>query len=83
MAVSTDPYVYFLYSEQQEKWRSEVEAKMGRVFEPGTVVVTGRRVPFTELSSKPTNRLPDVKIIAEGYRSKMKYADIKTTIKRR
>ena len=45
-----DFYVYFLYSEQQNKERSEIEKKMSRVFSPGTVIVNGRKKIFTELS---------------------------------
>ena len=36
-----DFYVDFLYSEQQNKERSEIEKKMSRVFSPGTVIVNG------------------------------------------
>lgn len=71
-----DTYVYFLYSEQQYKQRKEIEAKLGRVFSPGTVVVGGRRQYYTELSKKNTNRYPDCKVVAEGWRSKMTYTSI-------
>ena len=52
-----DFYVYFLYSEQQNKERSEIEKKMSRVFSPGTVIVNGRKKIFTEL-----HRLIDILI---------------------
>lgn len=68
-----DYYVYFLYSEQQYKERSEIEKKMSRVFSPGSVIVNGRKKIFTELSKSSTNRYPDCKIIAEGLKSKMMY----------
>ena len=68
-----DFYVYFLYSEQQNKERSEIEKKMSRVFSPGTVIVNGRKKIFTELSKSSSNRYPDCKIIAEGCKSKMMY----------
>lgn len=68
-----DFYVYFLYSEQQNKERSEIEKKMSRVFSPGTVIVNGRKKIFTELSKSSSNRYPDCKIIAEGWKSKMMY----------
>ena len=68
-----DFYVYFLYSEQQNKDRSEIEKKMSRVFSPGTVIVNGRKKIFTELSKSSSNRYPDCKIIAEGWKSKMMY----------
>ena len=54
-----DFYVYFLYSEQQNKERSEIEKKMSRVFSPGTVIVNGRKKIFTELSKSSSNRYPD------------------------
>ena len=66
-----DFYVYFLYSEQQNKERSEIEKKMSRVFSPGTVIVNGRKKIFTELSRSSKNRYPDCKIVAEGLKSKM------------
>ena len=68
-----DFYVYFLYSEQQNKERSEIEKKMSRVFSPGTVIVNGRKKIFTELSKSSSNRYPDCKIVAEGMKSKMMY----------
>lgn len=73
---SEDKYVYFLYSEQQEKKRTELEAQLHRVFIPGTVIVNGRRMNFTELSYKPSNTFTDCKIIAEGWKSKMNYTDV-------
>lgn len=74
-----DSYVYFIYSEQQEKERTEIESRMSRVFKPGTVVVNGRRRKFTELSRKNTNRYPDCKLVAEGWKSKMTYTPITTS----
>lgn len=71
-----DTYVYFLYSEQQYKERTEIEARMSRVFNPGSVVVNGKRREFTEISRKNTNRYPDCKLVAEGWRSKMNYTPV-------
>lgn len=68
-----DYYVYFLYSDQQNKDRSGIEKKMSRVFVPGTVIVNGRKKIFTELSKSSSNRYPDCKIVAEGMKSKMMY----------
>lgn len=75
---SKDTYVYFLYSEQQEKERTEIESRMSRIFRAGTVVVNGKRRKFTELSMKNTNRYPDCKVVAEGWRSTMTYTNIST-----
>jgi len=71
-----DTYVYFLYSETQLKERSAIEKKISRVFTPGTVVIQGKRKPFTEISKSSTNRYPDCKLVAEGYKSKMVYINI-------
>lgn len=68
-----DSYVYFLYSEQQYQHRSEIEKKMSRIFSPGTVIVSGRKKLFTEMSKSSSNRYPDCKIVAEGYKSKFLY----------
>lgn len=68
-----DSYMYFLYSDQQSKERSEIDKRMSRVFSPGSVIVNGRKKIYTELSKSTTNRYPDCKIVAEGWRSKMIY----------
>lgn len=77
-----DTYVYFLYSETQEKERNTIENKLGRVFVPGVVVINGQRNYFTELSRKNTNRYADTKVVAEGWRSKMTFTNISTRIGR-
>lgn len=64
---------YFLYSSEQLKLRKSVEAKMGRTFKTGTVIVNGTRKPFTELSSKPTSRFSDAIIVASGDPTLMNY----------
>lgn len=66
-------YKYFLYSSQQMEFRTKMEAKMGKIFKPGIVFNKGKRCPFTELSSSPTNRYSDTKIVAEGEESSFKY----------
>lgn len=77
MGRKDNPYVYFLYSEQQEELRKGIESKMNRIFIPGYVFVKGVKRPYTEMSSNNTSRYPDVKIVAEGYLKDMKYEDIK------
>jgi hypothetical protein len=71
-----DVYVYFLYSETQLKEREEIEKKMSRTFNVGTVVVNGRRKNFTEMSRKSSNRYPDCKVVAEGLKSKMTFTPV-------
>jgi hypothetical protein len=66
-----DTFVYFLYSEQQVSERSTIEKTMSRVFTPGTVIINGRKKLFTEISKKSSNRYPDCKVVASGYRSQL------------
>ena len=76
---SKDNYVYFLYSEQQRAERTRIEKSMSRIFNPGVVVVNGKRENFTEISKNPTNRYPDCKVVAQGIKSKMVYTPISIT----
>ena len=76
---SKDLYVYFLYSEQQHKERTEIEKKMSKVFKPGVVVVNGKKKLFTEISTKKTNRYPDCKLVAEGFKSKVVFSKISSS----
>ncbi len=71
-----DSYVYFLYSEQQFKERTAVEKKLSRIFTPGVVIVNGRKKTFTEMSKNSSNRYPDCKIVAEGYKNKMVFTPV-------
>ena len=64
---------YFIYSSEQLKLRKSVEAKMGKIFKCGTVIVNGTRKPFTELSPRPTSRFSDAIIVAQGDPTLMKY----------
>ena len=66
-------YKYFLYSSEQQKFMTKVQAQMGKQYRIGTVIVKGTKKSFTELSDKTSNMYSDCKIIAEGETSKMKY----------
>ena len=69
-------YWYFLYSYEYLKERNSVEEKIGRIFEPGTVIVDGTMKEYNILSSKPeVERYPDARIIAEGNIETMKYTE--------
>jgi len=57
---------YFLYSSEQLRFRRGIEEKMGHKFKVGQVVVNGTRRPFTEISSSPTSRYADAKVVAKG-----------------
>lgn len=67
-------YKYFLYSSQQEEFMRNTESKRGKQFKVGTVYTKGTRKSFTELSSKPTNRYSDVKLVCEGEESSFKFS---------
>lgn len=75
---SKDTYVYFLYSEQQYKERTELDRKMSMTFSPGTVVVNGRKKIFTEMSRNSKNRYPDCKVVAEGFKGKLTFTPVST-----
>ena len=75
---SKDEYKYFLYSETQQKQRTEIEARINRIFVPGQVVVKGQPQLYTELSRKNTNSFTDTKIVAEGYLSQFNYTNIQS-----
>ncbi len=64
---------YFLYSSEQLNFRRKIEEKMGHKFRVGTVVYNGERKPFTEISSSPTSRYADAKVVAKGDPSLMTY----------
>lgn len=67
------PYVYFKYSAQQEEFFKRVEESMGRRYKVGVVFTKGTKKSFTEMSSTPTSRYSDTKIVAQGEQSDFKY----------
>lgn len=69
-------YMYFLYSETQQKERTTIEARINRIFVPGTVIVRGKPQKYTELSRKPTNTYSDTVIVTSGYLASMNYTKI-------
>lgn len=65
---------YFLYSTSQLKFRKETELKLGRKFSPGWVIVSGKKLPFTELiTEKKNSRYSDAKVVYYGDPTKVKY----------
>lgn len=65
---------YFLFSSQQMKMKVEIEAKIGKKYRPGTVLVNGTYKQFTEISDTPNStRFPDSIIVASGVLSEMRY----------
>ena len=66
-------YKYFLYSSQQADFMATIEKSMGKSFRVGTVFTKGTRKSFTELSSSPSSRYADARIVAEGEETTFKY----------
>ena len=65
---------YFLYSQEQLKFRSETDRRVGKKFVAGWVIVRGKKMPFTELTSdKKNSRYSDAKIVCFEEPSKVKH----------
>lgn len=77
MAVTSNKkiYRYFMYSVAQHKLREETEAKMGKVFIPGEVLINGQWKKFTQLSVSPNSVYSDAVIVTKGYLDKIQYKD--------
>lgn len=72
----TAEYVYFLYSAEQFKLRTEVESKVNKKFIPGEVLVNGDWKEFTQISASPTSPMfVDAKVVAEGYKDRIKFKE--------
>lgn len=58
---------YFFFSNKQLEFFRSQEAKMGKVYKPGQVIVKGATKPFTEMSNNSTLvRFPDAKLVISG-----------------
>lgn len=66
-------YKYFLYSSQQVAFQTGIEKSMGKTYKVGVVFAKGTKKSFTELSSSPTNRFSDTRIVAQGEESDFRY----------
>lgn len=64
---------YFLFSREQMEFRKSMEAKQGKKFKVGTVIVNGVRKHYTEMSDSGVSNYSDAKIVAHGDISKIKY----------
>ena len=68
---------YFIYSEDQIKEKNQILGKVGKRFVPGTVIVSGARQKFTQISKQnyitDKRRYTDAKVIASGDRSDFQY----------
>lgn len=67
---------YFLFSFEQMKQKTEVEAKIGKKYKTGRVLVKGNYKQYTEISNFPYNkRFSDTIVVTSGKLSEMKYKD--------
>lgn len=66
-------YKYFLFSKQQQDFRTKMDAKVGKKFKLGYVIVNGRRQFITEINSTGKNTFTDTKIVAEGEENNFEY----------
>lgn len=69
---------YFMYSKEQHDTRTKIEAKIGRVYIPGVVVIAGEERLFTEISDRFNDRLKDVITVYQGDPSDVRYTKPKT-----
>lgn len=70
-----DKEKYFIFSSQQMKMKIEIESKIGRKYQPGTVLVKGGYKQFTDILDTPTSiRFPDAIIVAVGTLKNTKYS---------
>lgn len=65
---------FFIFSLTQYKMRKEVEARLGREYKPGEVLVNGVYKQYTEIVNDPNEaRHPDAIIVATGDIRYIKY----------
>ena len=65
---------YFIYSKEEFKQRTEVEANLGKKFYAGSLVIKGKTKKFTQIVKNLDNIIyPDFKIIAEADIETAKY----------
>ncbi len=65
---------FFMFSSSQMKMRKEVEAKLGKVYNPSLVLVNGEYKQYTEMVNDPKNaRFSDSIIVTSGDIRHIKY----------
>lgn len=78
MANQDELYVYFIYSEEQQKYLEDIEYKMCRKYVPGKVLVNGLWKKFTSIRyNDPDLPFSDAYVVAEGYERNMEYQEPK------
>lgn len=66
--------VYFIFSSEQMRLRKAADAKIGKVYKPGLVLVNGKYKQYTEIVNSPNKATySDGIVVASGEKSKMKY----------
>ena len=65
---------YFFYSRQQMTFKKELNAKIGKRFRVGWVIVNGTKLNVTEINTTGKSRFPDAKLVASGDPTKMTYS---------
>lgn len=73
MPLPVSRYVYFMFSPEQRKLRTDIEKNIGKRYIPGRVLEGGKWREYTELSSTSKSRYPDSYIVAEGNINEMRY----------
>ncbi|MCK9198087.1 MAG: hypothetical protein M0P49_00620 [Bacilli bacterium] len=69
---------YFMYSREQLRVKKAIEAKIGRTFIPGTVIVNGSKKQYTEMSTSPNaTRFYDSVVVMNGDIRGIVYTDPK------
>lgn len=68
---------YFIYSKEEVKQRSEIEAKLGKKFFPGSIIINGRPKQFTQKVSnvESLDRYSDYRIVAYQDVNTAKFTD--------
>lgn len=79
--MKTDEEVLFVYSDMQVAHDKEIEKKIGKIFECGTVGVESEKYLFSKIIresdlSQMEALFPDVKIVYKGKKSSTLYSDI-------
>ena len=70
---NNDRYVYFQFSKVQMELRTKSEAKLGKKYFPGEVIVRGIPKLYTEVSYVRKSNDNDVILVAEGVFSSFKH----------
>lgn len=73
--MATDTNIkYFLYSDEQIKEKNDILKKVGKRFEPGTIVIRGNKYKYTQLSNTADMpRFTDVKVVASSPLNEVTY----------